>query len=47
MQLYRLSEIPASQNSRELVWDAAKQRAKILVETLETRYNDVPRHERH
>ena len=27
--------------SGELIWGAAKQRAKILVETLETRYNDV------
>lgn len=30
-----------SHTSRELIWGAAKQRAKILVETLETRYNDV------
>jgi adiponectin receptor len=30
-----------SQSSRELIWGAAKQRATILVETLETRYNDV------
>src|SRR5271170_7146635 len=30
-----------SHTSRELIWGAAKQRATILVETLETRYNDV------